>query len=137
MSRISRNSEPSGRPARLPVGYRDRLRILDPDPNYVYRWVNASADQGDRVSIFEAAGYEKVPCGLHKIGNGRVSTPGPDGSVETIPGGGGDKLVLMRIKREWYEQDQKQKQDRVDATERAQRKPPDGFYGSISHSNKE
>lgn len=123
---------PSGRPTRKPVGYRDRLRTQNTDPNYVYRWVNANLDQGDRVNILKEAGYETAPAGVHRVTNGRVDDSKEPGSVEVIPGGQGDKLVLMRQKREYYEEDQAEKQKRVQSLEAHQRKTPDGFYGKIS-----
>jgi hypothetical protein len=127
---------PSGRPQRLPVGFRNRLAVVDQDPNFVYRWVNANLDGGDRISIFEQAGYEKVPKSSSRIGNGRLSTPGPLGDFETMPGGDGDTLILMRIQRDWYDEDQKVKQVAVDEKEARQKRTPDGFYGEISTSNK-
>lgn len=137
MSKDAIAKAPSGRPNRMPVGFRNRLQVLNQDPNYFYRWVNANLDGGDRVGIFENAGYEKVPKGTHRIDNGRVSTPGPLGDFETMPGGDGDTLVLMRIKREWYDEDQLEKQKIVDEKEAHQKRTPDGFYGKITNSNKE
>jgi hypothetical protein len=125
------NKAPSGRPNRKPVGFRNRLAVHDQDPNFVYRWVNTNADGGDRVTILEESGYEKVAKSAVRTGNGRVEAS-PLGGTETIPGGGGDTLVLMRQKKEWYEEDQKAKQARVDELDRAQKKTPEGFYGKIS-----
>jgi hypothetical protein len=125
------NKAPSGRPNRKPVGFRNRLTVYDQDPNFVYRWVNTNADGGDRVSILEEAGYEKVAKSDVRTGNGRIEAS-PLGTTESIPGGGGDTLVLMRQKKEWYEEDQKAKQARVDDLDRAQKKTPEGFYGKIS-----
>lgn len=127
------NKAPSGRPKRLPVGHRNRLQVVDKDPEYVYRWVNASADGGDRPAILAESGYEYVPKSSVRTSNNiRTSTGGPLGAYETTPGGGGDTLVLMRQKREYYEEDQAAKQERVDMTDRAQHKTPDGLYGSIT-----
>lgn len=124
------NKAPSGRPTRKPVGHRNRLTVLDKDPNYEYRWVNTNASGGDRVLIMEEAGYEKVAKSTQRA-NGRVDAS-PLGSFETTPGGGGDTLVLMRQKKEWYTEDQKEKQKRVDETDVAQKRTPDGFYGKIA-----
>lgn len=124
---------PSGRPARKPVGYRNRLAVHEKDQKYVYRWVNTNADGGDRVNILEESGYEKVERSAIRA-NGRVEAS-PLGSAETIPGGGGDTLVLMRQKREYYEEDQAAKQKRVDELDRSQKKTPDGFYGKIKETS--
>jgi len=126
------NKAPSGRPKRQPVGHRDRLTVNDQDPNYVYRWVNANADGGDRPAILQESGYEFVSKSESRRSNIRVSDAGALGAFETTPGGGGDTLVLMRQKREYYEEDQAAKQGRVNLTEQAQHRTPDGLYGSIT-----
>lgn len=126
------NKAPSGRPKRQPVGLRNRLTVVDKDPNYEYRWVNANADGGDRPAILAESGYEFVEKSTSRKANTRVSDAGPLGSYETTPGGGGDTLVLMRQRKEYYEEDQKAKAERVDLTDRAQHKTPEGFYGSIT-----
>ena len=126
------NKAPSGRPKRQPVGMRNRLTVADKDPDYVYRWINASADGGDRPAILAESGYEFVPKSESRRANVRVSDAGALGSYETTPGGGGDTLVLMRQKKEYYEEDQALKQKRVDETDRAQHRTPDGLYGSIT-----
>ena len=126
------NKAPRGRPTRQPVGFRNRLAAFDKDPAYEYRWVNNNADGGDRVKIMEDAGYEFAPKSEQR--SGRVEA-GPLGSAETVPGGNGDTMVLMRIKKEWYEEDQKAKQDRVDELDRAQKRTPDGLYGKITYEH--
>lgn len=126
------NKAPSGRPVRKPVGFRNRLAVYDKDPNFEYRWVNSSADGGDRVSIMEEAGYEKVVKSATRQSTGRVDNASPLASFETTPGGNGDLMVLMRIKKEWYAEDQKAKQARVDELDQAQKRTPDGFYGKIT-----
>jgi hypothetical protein len=125
------NKAPSGRPARKPVGFRNRLAVHGKEPGFEYRWINTNADGGDRVSIMEEAGYEKVSKSGVRAANGRVDASAL-GSFETVPGGSGDTLVLMRIKQEYYDEDQRAKQVRVDETERAQKRTPDGFYGKIA-----
>jgi len=125
------NKVPSGRPSRKPVGFRNRLAVHEKDPNFEYRWVNTNADGGDRVSIMEEAGYEKVNKSAVRAANGRVDASSL-GSFETTPGGSGDTLVLMRQKKEWYNEDQKAKSARVDELDRAQKRTPDGFYGKIA-----
>ena len=126
------NKEPSGRPKRQPVGLRNRLTVADQDPNYVYRWVNANADGGDRPAILQEYGYEYVQKSQSLRANVRVSDAGPLGAFETTPGGGGDTLVLMRQHKDYYNEDQAAKQERVDLTDRAQHRTPDGLYGSIT-----
>lgn len=122
---------PRGRPTREPVGLRNRLQVYNKDPNYQYRWVVDYDGTGDRVEQFKQAGYEVVPKGMHRVGDARVSIPAPEGSSEVLAVGGGQKAVLMRQKREWYDEDQQAKAKRVDDSELALKKPNlDGSYGN-------
>lgn len=126
---------PRGRPTREPLGVRNRLKVHNPDPNYVYRWVTDYDGTGDRIEELKQQGYEVVPKGLHKVGDARVSIPTPEGSAEVLSVGGGQKAILMRQSKEYYEEDQKAKQDRVNSTEEALKKPNlDGSYGKVSIS---
>lgn len=126
---------PSGRPTREPVGQRNRLKVRGQDPNYVYRWVVDYDGTGDRVEEFKQAGYEVVPKGTHKVGDSRVQIPTAEGSSEVLSVGGGQKAVLMRQKKEWYDEDQKAKAKRVDDSEAALKKPNlDGSYGKVTLS---
>lgn len=125
------NKAPSGRPNRKPVGMRNRLTVYDKDPNYNYRWVNAQMDGGSRIPIMEEAGYEKVKKSSVRSETGRIDATAL-GAYETTPGGNGDTLVLMRTRKEWYEEDQAEKQKRVDELDSAQKRIPEGFYGKIS-----
>lgn len=126
------NKAPSGRPVRKPVGFRNRLAVANKDPNYEYRWVNTNFREGmDRVAEFEEAGYEKVSKTSVGADTGRIDAS-PLGSFQTAAGGVGDTMVLMRIKKEFYQEDQQAKQERVDETDRAQNKTPDGLYGTIT-----
>lgn len=123
---------PSGRVKRTPVGRRNVLTVSGKDPDYVYRFVN---DEGGRVDDFLAAGYELVEKDGVKIGDARVGNPSAEGSVAQVHVGGGKKGFLMRIKKEWYEEDQAAKQSHVDATEAATKeKALDGTYGDLKIS---
>ena len=117
----------SARPVRKPVGIRNRLDTENKDPNFVYRYVN---DVHDRVSMFEEGGYEIVDMSKHKLGKPRLNVGSPvDNSIAV---GGGTNAVLMRIPKEFYEQDQKQKAAKVDDREQGLQNPAiDGAYGSI------
>lgn len=121
---------PSGRVRRTPIGVRNILTINNKDANYVYRVVN-DVDDGDRVSRFEAAGYEVVKSKDISVGDRRVEAPSSEGSVARISVGGGQKGVVMRVPRDWYEEDQIAKQREVDATEDSITNPSDrdGGYG--------
>jgi hypothetical protein len=86
----------------------------------------------------EEVGYEPV---THKVsvGDSAVGRASQLGSAVSRPVGGGQKAVLMRIPKEWYDEDQAEKQKRVEQSEKAmernipKNKPtPDGDYGEVA-----
>ena len=120
---------PSGRVTRTPVGQRNLLTVKGKDPNFNYRIVN---DVDGRIAQFQEAGYEVVPRGTVEVGDKRASTATAVGSTANFSVGGGQKAVLMRQKREWYEEDQLQKQKFVDAQESSiKQKALEGTYGKL------
>lgn len=106
---------PRQRPQRAPLGTRQPLRVRDKDPNYEYRIVN---DVDDRVLELQERGYEVVPKSAGNIGDKRVDVSTPDSSAATRSVGNGIRGVLMRIPKDWYQEDQEAKQERVNASER-------------------
>lgn len=130
MQKETINQAPSGRPKRQPVGFRNRLNLAKKDPNYVYRFVN---DTDDRVQMFLDAGYEIVDIGRNTVGDKRMDNQTTvDKSISV---GGGTRAYAMRIPKEFYDEDQKAKMQRVDAAEEGIKKPPiDGSYGKVEIS---
>lgn len=123
---------PSGRPQRTPIGTRNVLTVAGKDPNYVYRIINDSAD---RVAEFMEAGYELVANESVKVGDKRVNKSSAEGSVSQLSVGQGQKAYVVRIKKEWYDEDQRLKQVRVNELEAATRnKALDGTYGKLEIS---
>jgi hypothetical protein len=116
MSKEAISKSPSGRVKRTPVGVRNVLTVKGKDPNYEYRIVN---DTGDRVAQFLDAGYEVVNAADVQIGDRRVNQSSGEGSVAQTAVGGGLKGVVVRIKKEWFDEDQAAKQAQIDATEAA------------------
>ena len=104
----------SARPRRTPIGQRNVLKVDGKDPNFEYRIVN---DTGDRVEQFKQAGYETVSAATHTIGDRRITAASAEGSFAKASVGGGMKGVLMRIPKEWYNEDQKAKQDHISQRE--------------------
>ena len=86
------------------------------DPNYVYRFVN---DTGSRIANFQAAGYEIVKDDELTVGDSRVFDPSDLGSGKKVTSNDGAVSYLMRIKKEYYEEDQAAKQNYINETERA------------------
>ena len=101
---------------RTPIsGGRNILTVQGKDPAYVYRIVN---DDGDRISQFEDQGYEVVKDSNIKVGDRRVANPTQAGSPNEVSVGGGNKAFVMRIPKEFHEEDNQAKLDFIDETER-------------------
>ena len=110
MAKVARDNK------RTPLtdGFRSRLKVQGKDPNYEYYIVN---DTPGRVDDFKAAGWEPVTDDEVRIGENRVGLPTAEGSVKTVHVGGGQTGVLMKIKKEWWEEDQAAKRKRnIDLT---------------------
>ena len=126
---MSRPKGSSNRPKRRPMhdGYRNTLSYSDQDPKFVYRVFN---DADGRITRGEEAGYEVVRSS-QELGDATVETPSALGSAVSRPVGGGMNGVLMRIPRELYEEDQAEKQNRVDASEAGLNHKKVGQYGDV------
>lgn len=123
---------PRGRTRRTPIGQRNVLTVTGKDPNYVYRIVN---DSGDRIQEMADAGYELVEANSVRVGDKRVNTASAEGTVSQISVGQGQKAMVMRIKKEWYEEDQRAKAEQVDKLEDATRAEAlSGTYGKLEIS---
>ena len=111
----------SNRPQRVPLHEQKRsiLTASNRDPNYVYRFVNDenNPDHSSRVESFKLAGYEVVTNTNVKVGDVDGNESLGTGAVASV--GGGKKAILMRIKKEHYEQDQQVKQKQITDQEKA------------------
>lgn len=108
------------RPTRTPInGARQILSVKGKEPGYEYRIVN---DEGDRVALLQEQGYEIVTDKDVKIGDRRIANPTQEGTPAKVSVGGGVQGYLMRIKKDWYEEDQAAKQKQVNETEEAMQK---------------
>lgn len=124
---------PATRVRRNPVEGKNKLKVKGEDPNYVYRIVNVT---DDRVNDFLDAGWELDTDERIRVGDSRIDDNSALGKVRLISVGQGQKAVLMKIKKEWYLEDQEEKQKYVDKLEAAQRPDPDGQYGKIEITRK-
>lgn len=124
------------RKERIPVnGNRDILTVSEhlKDPNYEYRFV---LDAPGRLTKFDQAGWEIVKDEKVQVGQVAVDSGSRIGSAVTVSRGG-QVLVLMRILKEWYDEDQLAKQGKVDALEQHMQREMragridgnPGFYG--------
>jgi hypothetical protein len=112
------------RPKRKPVGTRERINIINQEPDRAYRLINADPE---RMATFEEAGYRIEPINKHILGGQRTDVPTPIDN--TLAVGLGHKQVLVSIEREFYEEDQAEKQALVDAKEAGIKQPSEEQYG--------
>lgn len=121
-------TEPVVKKRRTPVGQRNVLTVSGKDPDYVYRVVN---DESDRISQFLDGGYEICNADEVRVGDRRVGNATPEGSQAQVSVGGGRKAIVMKIRKEFYQEDQAAKHKRVDDIERALRNPDGADYGKL------
>lgn len=110
MTKESIVKSPSGRVKRASQAAKGPLSVRGKEPGFVYRIVT---DRDDRVLEFKEGGYELVHDKDVAIGDKRVNTPAAEGSVKMFPVGGGMKGVLMRIREDWYAEDQREKEKQI------------------------
>lgn len=123
---------PARRVRRTPIGVRNILTVTGKEPGYEYRIVN---DAGDRVEEFKDNGWEVVEAGSVRVGEKRVDRGSTLGSAATVSVGGGTQGIVMRIPKEFYDEDQAAKQAYVNKTEESMReKALDGNYGKLEIS---
>lgn len=122
----------SVRPKRIPVGSRPALAVVGKDPNFEYRWVN---DDEGRISMFQQGGWKLVTNDEVDIGNFRAESETPEGSLasKVVNPSTGQKAFVMKIPKEWYEEDQREADNRISQNEREFFAPntADGEYGSV------
>ena len=127
--------------------YRTRLQLSEEerkafDENgYVPRWVN---DVDGRVERFKAAGYEfATPEEARSVGSGEIHQGNSNLGTRVskiVSRGGGEpvRAYLMKQKKEWYEEDQKAKEEQNAQVDRALKEghaggaPIENQYGSVT-----
>ena len=117
------------RTTRVPVTERNILTVKGKEPGYIYRVVN---DTGDRVQQLQDAGYELVDASTVQVGDKRINSTSPEGTHAQVSVGGGIKGYVMRIKQEWYDEDQAAKQARVNQLEDTIKQDASGFTGNVT-----
>lgn len=115
---------------RKPLFQRGPQSIMgDKDPNYHYRFVN---DTGSRIANFQAAGYEFVTDESLVVGDNRVVDASDLGSGKRVISNDGTVSYLMRIKKEWYDEDQATKAEHIAEQEKAMKQDAtQGMYGKL------
>lgn len=123
------------RPERVPVsGRRDVMTVAGKDPAFVYRWVN---DVGNRINQFKKGGYEMVQDDV-EVGENSVDSSSDTSSMVTKGVGNDVTAYLMRIKREWYDEDRAKDAKAIDNDEadmkRTLNNGANGTYGKVDIS---
>lgn len=135
MSRVpsSPAQERPSRPQRTPLAGRNRLAVKNKEDGYVYRIVNANLENDpDRVERMQEAGYELVPSEkVGRVGDKRVDDPSPLGTASSISVGQGTRAVVMRIRKDWYDEDQRAKQAELDEIEQTMKRESKSDYGTL------
>lgn len=133
---MARNNRAGRESNRVPVGgNRSKLTIPDriKDPNFVYRWI---VDEDGRFEVCKEAGYEVVEDPNVEVGEGSVDHARfPGNAVVKAVGRTRNSLngtaVLMRIHKDYYNEDQQAKEDEIQETEQAmfrRNAGQEGFY---------
>lgn len=103
------------KPVRQPLGQRNRLTFRgEMEEGYNYRVIN---DVDDRLTLALEGGYEFVESN-EKLGDDKAAEASKVGSRVSKPVGNGINGYLMRIKNEFYEEDQAAKEADLVETEK-------------------
>lgn len=123
----------STRVVRKPLSQRGPQAISgDKNPDYEYRFVN---DTGSRIHNFQQAGYEFVTGDEIAVGDSRVKDASDLGSNKRVISNDGTTSYLMRIKRDWYNEDQAAKAQQIKEQEAAMKQEASaGMYGKLNLS---
>jgi len=113
-------------------GTRNKIPLIqNQDPNFVYRYVYDN-NVDFRVQELEERGYEVVDRKtVRTIADRRVADPSQLGSTLTVPSGA-NKLVLMRIPKEYADEDKNLKQAEVDKLEQSMQRPSTDLTGKVT-----
>lgn len=133
--------EETGRTSkRVPIsGQRDNLQVEGKDPDFYYRWVKDTAENGSNILKHTRAGYSfaRDEEGL-VIGEANVYRSENVGSCIRVPAGFGEYLYLMKQPMRYREEDLQLKAQGIDEVEDSMRHANEaaGEYGSIKIERK-
>lgn len=133
------------RPKRVPLyeQKRDILTARKREAGYEYRFVNdvTNSDGSRRVDSFKTAGWEVAPNTQVGADDANVSLGSTTEAV--VEKATGRRAVLMRIPKQFYDEDQKAKQRKITQQERLMIKRKtsakdsnDGTYGEVAIGEK-
>lgn len=124
-----------------PGGYRSILTVEGKDPAYEYRWVMDTDEGGARIWKMKDIGYEFAAAADHRIGENAVFKSKSHGSVIRVPADKeGNFMYLMRIDKDWYDEDKASHEEKIKRVERSMYREYDedkdeGQYGKIDSSS--
>lgn len=126
---MNETKDRANRPKRKKLGQFNKLTYENKDPNFVYRVFN---DVGNRIKDAQAAWWEVVEE-EGQLGDKESGRPSKMGKGVKKQVGGGIEGVLMRLPKEIYEADQKEKIDKIQESEDAIKAyaKSKGHYGEI------
>ena len=129
---VTKSTRPQ-RATRKPLHQRGPLSISgEKDPNFHYRFVN---DRGSRISNHQEAGWELVDEASLVVGDSRVKDVSDISSARQVTSDDGTVSFLMKIKKEYYEEDQASKRAINDEQERALQTDASSMgYGTLKQS---
>lgn len=133
MASSNRVRDKSNEPQRIPLHEQKKNLLNVPEKNGFVRRIVNDVDQGQRVQAFLRAGWRIVED-ESRIGDVGVENQNQSlGSGVRKYVGAGVTSVLMEIEKEYYDEDQAAKAERLDAIEASIYRGDgvDGKYGSI------
>lgn len=98
------------------------------DPNYMYRVVVDYKSKPGRIQKFKNAGYVHVQSG-EGMGDDAAGKPTKLGKQVSVPVGNGETGYLMKIPKEYFDEDQSAKEKSLKETEAAMKRKKEGQYG--------
>ena len=118
---------------RVPLGTRNIL-TAPKKPGFVRRFVN---DRGDRIQQFINAGYSIVSEDI-EVGDPKIGKPKQIGSIVSSQRDG-QRKVLMEIPEEFYKEDYKRAQNKINIVENELKRNitnpgADGLHGRVEIS---
>ena len=99
------------------------------DPNFQYRFVVDYKNKPGRIDKFLKAGYVNVKSG-ENAGDDAPMKATKVGRNVTIPSGNGETAYLMKIPKEYYEEDQAAKEAKLKEVEKTFTKKGKNEYGA-------
>lgn len=123
-------SERANRPKRIPLADQKNITTHPEatDPNYKYRIVADYKSKPGRIDKFKKAGWVHVQSG-ENCGDDAAGKPTKLGRQVSVPIGNGETGYLMKIPKEYYEEDQATKEAKLKEVEMTFNKKKRQEYG--------